>query len=173
MLVRYLPGKLDERFPVPVQRKIVGHTREGEDGGTLVFETADGKRQEVQLERCASLLSGEKRVTAWLKMGGLFTLLMAFCAGVCNIAFKVYMDGLAGMNVLNMIQFIVSLGLVGYVSWVFKTTVERYLYGGLSFDRGDIYFQSDDEKAMFGDILKSERRGEHDAGIGKGKARKM
>jgi len=158
VLVRYLPGKLDERIPVPVQRKIVLHERKGEDGGTLVFETADGRKQEIQLERCAPLMSGEKRITTWLKMGGLCILLIAFCAGGCNIAFKVYMDGIAGMKALNTIQFIVALGLVGYVSWIFKVTVERHLYGGLSFDRGDIYFQSDDEKAMFGDMLKNERR---------------
>lgn len=158
MLVRYLPGKLDEKIPVPVQRKIMLHERKGEDGGTLVFETADGRKQEIQLERCAPLMSGEKGITTWLKMGGLCILLVAFCAGCCNMVFKVYTDGIAGMSVLDIIQLIVSLGLVGYLTWVFKVTVERYLYGGLSFDRGDIYFQSDDEKAMFGDILKNERR---------------
>ncbi len=157
-MVRYLPGKFDERIPVPVQRKIVFHERKGEGGGTLVLETADGRRQEIRLERCVPLMSGEKGITTWLKMGGLCILLIAFCAGGCNMAFKVYRDGIAGMNVLNMFQFIVGLGLVGYVSWVFKVTVERYLYGGLSFDCGDIYFQSDDEKVMFGDILKNERR---------------
>jgi len=158
MLVRYLPGKLDERIPLPVQRKIVLHQREGEGAGSLIFETADGKRQEVELGRCAPLMSGEKRIAAWLKMGGLFLLLMAFCAGGCNIALKIHGVGIAGLSVMAMVQLVVSFALVGYVSWVFKVTVERYLYGGLSFDRGDIYFQSDDERAMFSDILTKERR---------------
>jgi len=61
VLVRYLPGKLDERIPVPVQRKIVIHQREGEGTGSLIFETADGRRQEVELGRCAPLMSGEKK----------------------------------------------------------------------------------------------------------------
>jgi len=158
MLVRYLPGKLDERIPVPVQKKIVLHEREKEDGMMLIFETGDGRREEVRLDRCTSLMSGKGRTTAWLKMGGLFLLLIAFCAGGCGIAFKLYAEGMAGVNVLSLLQIIVSGGLVVYVSWVFRTTVERYLYGGLSFDRGDIYFQSDDEKAMFSDILKREER---------------
>lgn len=158
MLVRYLPGKLDERIPVPVQKKIVVHQREGEGAGSLIFETADGKRQAVELGRCVPLMSGEKRIATWLKMGGLFLLLMAFCAGVCGVALKIHGGGMAGLGVMAMIQLVVSLALVGYVSWVFKTTVERYLYGGLSFDRGDIYFQSDDERAMFSDILTKERR---------------
>lgn len=158
MLVRYLPGKLDERIPVPVQRKIVIHQREGEGTGSLIFQTADGKRQEVELGRCAPLMSGEKRIATWLKMGGLFLLLMAFCAGGCGIALKIHGGGMAGLSVMAMVQLVVSFALVGYVSWVFKTTVERYLYGGLSFDRGDIYFQSDDERAMFSDILMKERR---------------
>lgn len=158
MLIRYLPGKFDEGIPVPVQKKVVFHEREKGDRGRLVFETGDGKRQEVRLERCTPLMSKEKRLTTWLKMGGLFILLVAFCAGGCGIALRVCAQGIAGLNVLAMLQLIVSCGLAGYVSWVFKVTVERYLYGGLSFDRGDIYFQSDDEKAMFNDILKKDRR---------------
>ncbi|OPY04718.1 MAG: hypothetical protein A4E61_00591 [Syntrophorhabdus sp. PtaB.Bin184] len=158
MLVRYLPGKFEEGIPVPVQKKIVFHEREGKNGGKLVFETGDGKRQEIQLEHCAPLMSGEKRIGTWLKMGGLFLLLIAFCAGGCGIGLKMYAEGIAGISILAVLQFIVSGGLVAYVSWVFKVTVERYLYGGLSFDRGDIYFQSDEEKSMFGDIAKKQKR---------------
>ncbi len=67
--------------------------------------------------------------------GGLFLLLIAFCAGGCGIGLKMYAEGIAGISILAVLQFIVSGGLVAYVSWVFKVTVERYLYGGLSFDR--------------------------------------
>ncbi|OPY03729.1 MAG: hypothetical protein A4E60_00026 [Syntrophorhabdus sp. PtaB.Bin047] len=158
MLVRYLPGKFDEGIPVPVQKKIVFHEREGGDGRRLIFETGEGQRQEVELEHCTPLMSSEKRIVTWMKMGGLFLLLIGFCAGGCSIGLKMYAEGIGGINVVAVLQLIVSGGLVGYVSWVFKGTVERYLYGGLSFDRGDIYFQSDEEKAMFGDIVKREKR---------------
>lgn len=158
MLVRYLPGKFDEKIPLPVQKRITAHGREGEGSGTLVFEVGGGKREEIDLERCAPLMSGEKKIKVWLKMSGLFILLISFCAGAYNVMLKIYSSGFSVMNVLNMVQLVVSLLLVGYVSLVFKVTIERYLYGGISFDRGDIYFQTDDEKAMFRDILNDQRR---------------
>jgi hypothetical protein len=67
-------------------------------------------------------------------------------------------NGARGLNVITVLQLIVSGGLVVYVSVSFKAAVERCLYGGLSFDRGDIYFQSDDERAMFADVLRKEER---------------
>ena len=158
MLVRYLPGRLDERIPVPVQRKIMFHAREGGDREKLVFRTSDGKRQDVSLDHCIPLMSKQKRVTMWLKMAGLIALLMAFCAGGYGIAIEAFSKGAAGLHVITVLQLVVSGGLVAYVSVSFKATVERCLYGGLSFDRGDIYFQSDDERAMFADILKKEER---------------
>ncbi len=158
MLVRYLPGRLDERIPVPVQKKIVFHGREGGNRGKLVFETADGKRQEISLGHCTPLMSKQKRTTMWLKMAGLIVLLIAFCAGGYGIALEAFSQGLAGLNVITVFQLIISSGLVVYVSLSFKAVVERCLYGGLSFDGGDIYFQSDDERAMFADILKKEER---------------
>ena len=150
LIVRYLPGRLDERIPVPVQRKIVSHGREGADREKLVFETADGKRQEVSLDHCAPLMSNRKRIAMWLKM--------AFCAGGYGIALEALSQGPTGLVVIKVLQLIVSGGLVLYVSVSFKAAVERCLYGGLSFDLGDIYFQSDDERAMFEDILRKEER---------------
>ncbi len=158
MIVRYLPGRLDERIPVPVQRKIVSHGREGADREKLVFETADGKRQEVSLDHCAPLMSNRKRIAMWLKMAGLVVLLVAFCAGGYGIALEALSQGPPGLVVIKVLQLIVSGGLVLYVSVSFKAAVERCLYGGLSFELGDIYFQSDDERAMFEDILRKEER---------------
>lgn len=158
VLVRYLPGRLDERIPVPVQRKIVFHGREGGNRGKLVFETTDGKRQEVSLDDCSPLMSKQKKITMWLKMAGLIVLLIAFFAGGYGIALEAFSQGVAGLSVITVLQLIVSGGLVVYVSLSFKAAVERCLYGGLSFDRGDIYFQSDDERAIFADILKKEER---------------
>lgn len=158
MLVRYLPGKFDEKIPLPVQKKVTAHGREGESEETLVFELDGGRREQVNLALCFPLLSGEKKIRTWLKMAGLFILLIGFCAGTYNIAVKIFSGGFSGIDILEVIQFIVSLALVGYISWIFKITVERYLYGGISFDGGEIFFQSDAEKTMFNDILKNKKR---------------
>ena len=158
MLVRYLPGRFDERIPVPVQKKIVSHGREEGNSGKLVFETADGTRQEIGLDHCTPLMSKQKRMIMWLKMAGLIVLLIAFCAGGYGIVLEALSNGARGLNVITVLQLIVSGGLVVYVSVSFKAAVERCLYGGLSFDRGDIYFQSDDERAMFADVLRKEER---------------
>lgn len=158
MLVRYLPGKYDEKIPLPVQKKVTGFAREGEDGGTLVLELGTGRREKVDLERCSPLMSGGRKIGAWLKMCGLFILIIGFCGGAYSIVMKMFSGGFSEISVLHAIQFVVSLTLVGYASRVFKAVIERYLYGGISFDGGDIYFQSDDERARFGDLLKNKRR---------------
>ncbi|MBP1749535.1 MAG: hypothetical protein H6Q52_2074, partial [Deltaproteobacteria bacterium] len=76
--------------------------------------------------------------------------------------FPVYTEGYVDSRFLIITQLIVSLALVGYLTWVFKVTIERYLYGGLIFDLGEIYFQSENEKSLFYDILKNERRRKND-----------
>ncbi len=158
MLVRYLPGKFDDKIPLPVQKKVTAYAREGEDGGTLVLETGPGRREKIDLALSLPLMPGEGKIRAWLKMGGLFILIVGFCAGAYNMVLKMCCGGFSEINVLHVIQFAVSLTLVGYASRVFKVTLERYLYGGISFDRGDICFQSEDEKALFVDVLKNKRR---------------
>lgn len=158
MLVRYLPGKFDEKIPFPVQRKITAFAREGKGKGVLIFEVEKGNKEEIELARCTPLASGGKNIKTLLKMAGLFILLIAFCAGGYSIALKVYLGRSAGIDVLYVIQFFVSLALILYVSWVFKATVERYLFGGISFGKGEIFFQTYDEKATFSDMLLNERR---------------
>lgn len=158
MLVRYLPGKFDEKIPLPVQKKVTVYEREGENGGSLALEAAGGRREVIDLSRCRPLMAGKKKIRAWLKICGLFILLVGFCTGTYSIAHKIYSGGFSEMSVLNAIQFIASAALAGYISLVFKATIERCLYGGISFAGGDIYFQSENERAMFSDVLKDGRR---------------
>ena len=158
MLVKYLPRCLDERIPVPVQKKIVHHERSGNRGNVMVFETDDGTRRQIDLDRAVSLMPARKRPMAWLKMLGLFVLLVAFCAGSVNIALAALVRSGPGHNILSILQLMMGLILIGYTTWSIKVTIERYLYGGLSFDKGYIYFQSDSERSLFADILDRERR---------------
>ncbi len=158
MLIRYLPGKYDEKIPVPVQKKIISYKREEDNKAKFIFETTDGRPQQVKLEDCAPLMSGENKVRSWLKMGGLFALLVAFCAGSCNMLFRVYTEGYANSGVLVIVQLMISLALLVYLTWVFKVTIERYLYGGLIFGLGEIYFQSENEKTFFHDIINERGR---------------
>ncbi len=154
MLIRYLPGKYDERISVPVQKKVISCNRKENNGGWLIFEITGGKRQEVKLEECKPLMSRVNKVRSCLKLGGLFVLLIAFCSGICNIISRIYNDGQISSGIVIIFQLLTSLLLLAYLTCIFKMNIERYLFGGLSFSRGEIYFQSDNEKALFYDVLK-------------------
>lgn len=160
MLIRYLPGKYDEKIAVPVQKKIISYKRAENNKAKFIFETTDRRPQQVKLGDCSPLMSGENKVRSWLKMGSLFLLLVAFCAGTCNMSFRIYTEGYANSGVLIIGQFIISLTLLVYLTWAFKVTIERYLYGGLIFGLGEIYFQSEDERMFFHDIINERGRKE-------------
>ena len=87
MLIRYSPGKYDEKIPVQVQKKIISYNRAGIDKERLILEITGGRKHEVKIVDCAPLMSGENKVKSWLKLVGLFVLLIAFCAGTYNSRF--------------------------------------------------------------------------------------
>ncbi len=158
MIIRYSPGKFDDKIPVPVQKKIVFYQEKTDGGRRIVFGTATGGSEEVKVDECTPLMSGGNKVRTWLKLAGIILLLIAFSAGCCNIILRGCAEGRAALGFLGILQFTLSVVLVGYLVWVFKTNIERYLYGGLVFSRGEIYFQSDKEKSFFNEILENERR---------------
>jgi hypothetical protein len=87
MLVRYLPGRFDERIPVPVQKKIVSHGREEGNSGSLSLRPPT-----VQDRRSVSIIAPSHVETEEddnvAENGGLIVLLIAFCAGGYGIASK-------------------------------------------------------------------------------------
>ena len=149
MLMRYSPGRYDEKIPFPVQKKIVSYEYGNEDEGLLVFDIMGGGKLKVRLEDCKPLMSGQNRIRSGLKLGGLIMLIIALCAGIYTTMFRIFHEGYASLGATGVFQFAVTLFLTSYLAWVLKVTIERYLYGGLMIDQGEIYFQSDDEKSFF------------------------
>lgn len=160
MLIRYFPRKFDDKIPVPVQKKITRYNW-SDDNQYFAFEISETRKYEIERDKCSPLMSGDKKIKTWLKLAGLFTLLLAFCAGTFNILFRISMEGTSSLNCLTLFQLFISLALVGYVSWLFKINVERFLYGGFICRLGEIYFQSDDENMTFNDIFRKQK-GSHE-----------
>ncbi|MBP1749793.1 MAG: hypothetical protein H6Q52_2332 [Deltaproteobacteria bacterium] len=149
MLMRYSPGRYDEKIPFPVQKKIISYEHEKEDEGWLVFEIMGGGNFKVRLDDCKPLMSGQNRIRSGLKLGGLIILIIALCAGIYTATLRIFHEGYAGLGITGVFQFLVTLFLTSYLACVLKVTIERYLYGGLIIDQGEIHFQSDDEKSFF------------------------
>lgn len=116
----------------------------------------------MKLEKCKALISDKNRVRLWLRLGSLFALLIAFCAGTCTTVFRIHNEGYPDQGIVTVFQILVSLFLLIYLACIFKSNIERYLYGGLTIGMGEIYFQSDNEKRFFYDISKK-LKGEEDA----------
>ncbi|MHB8108855.1 MAG: hypothetical protein ACYDHW_02355 [Syntrophorhabdaceae bacterium] len=153
MLIRYLPRKFDEKIPVPVQ-KIITRYSCTDDKETLIFEITENRKHEIKCDECSPLMSREKRMKTWVKLASLFTLLIAFCAGSFNIICRILTEGLINVSFLAIFQLVISLTLVGYITLLFKINIEQSLYGGISCHLGEIYFQSEDEKIMFRELLR-------------------
>jgi hypothetical protein len=149
MLMRYSPGRYDEKIPFPVQKKITSYEHGKEDEGWLAFEIMGGGKLQVRLEDCKPLMSGRNRIRSGLKLGGLVMLIIALCAGIYTAILRIFHEGYASLGVAGVFQFFVTLFLTSYLACFLKVTIERYLYGGLIIDQGEIYFQSDDEKSFF------------------------
>ena len=157
MLIRYSPGKYDDRIPFPVQKRVSACERTGNHRELLVLEIAGGRSHELKIDECSSLMSRQNRAKSWLKLVGLFLLIVAFCVGTNNIISRLCAGG-RSLGILVIVQLVMSLALLTYLTWVFKTTIERHIYGGLEHSLGEIYFQSEKERSLFGDISRNERR---------------
>lgn len=149
MLMRYSPGRYDEKIPFPVQKRIISYEHGKEEEGLLVFEIMGGGKLKVRLEDCKPLMSRQNRIRSGLKLGGLIILIIALCAGIYTTMFRIFHEGYASLGATGFFQLVVTLFLTSYLAWVLRITIERYLYGGLMIDQGEIYFQSDDEKSFF------------------------
>lgn len=162
MLILYLPGRYDESIPFPVRKKIVSYERKEDNGEWLVFEITGGRKQQVKLDECKPLIPDKNRLRTWLKLGGLFALLTAFCAGTCTTIFRAHNEGYPDPGIIVVFQFFVSLFLLIYLACILKSNIERYLYGGLTIEIGEIYFQSNNERTLFNDVS-NKLKGEEDA----------
>lgn len=127
----------------------------------LILEIAGGRVHEFSIDECAGLMSRQNKVKSWLKLAGLFGLLIAFGAGTNNLISRICAGG-DGLGILLIIQLAMSLTLVGYLISYLKISIERYIYGGLKLKIGEIYFQSEKERALFEDITQHERRNTDD-----------
>ena len=164
MLIRYSPGEYDDKIPFPVQKKVITCERKGDSHELIALEVAGGRAHELKIHECAPLMSRQNRVRSWLKLIGLFLLFIAFCAGTNNILSRLWTGG-CSPGVLDIVQIVMGLALLSYLTWVLKTNVERHIYGGLKISSGEIYFQSEKEKSLFGDVSENERRTKDDSKV--------
>lgn len=164
MLIRYSPGEYDDKIPFPVQKQVAACKRMGDHRELIVLEIAGGRVHELKINECAAWMSRQNRVRSWLKLAGLFLLLIAFCAGTNNIISRLCTGG-CSPGVLDIVQLVMGLALLSYLTWVLKANVERHMYGGLKISLGEIYFQSEKERSLFGDISENERRTKDDSKV--------
>jgi hypothetical protein len=109
-------------------------------------------------------MSRQDKIKSWLKLTGLFLLLVAFSAGINNIISRICTGG-NNSGIFIVVQLIMSLALVGYLIWYLKIIIERYIYGGLKVNLGEICFQSEKERLLFGNFARIERRIMNDNGV--------
>jgi len=142
MKIKYYPGKYLESIPLTVTKHIDQYHREG---STLkIAVTGREEPDSIDLDNIREIIAKKLRQGVSVVSYGLLEVLFIFA--VIN-AFQ------REFSLYSIYLVVMGTFLISFVAYMIKSNLERYMHGGFTCPLGEIYFQSDEERAQFGDAL--------------------
>jgi len=142
MKIKYYPGKYLENIPLTVTKHIDQYHR---DGSTLkIAVTGRGEPDSIDLDNIREIIAKKLRQGVPVVSYGLLEVLFIFA--IIN-AFQ------REFSLYSIYLIVMGTFLISFVAYMIKSNLERYMYGGFTCPLGEVYFQSDEERAQFSDAL--------------------
>lgn len=147
MKIRYYPEKYLQSINLSVLKPIEDWRRT--DGTTLEISVS-GKIDPdiIDLEKTREIVGRKTRTYATI--AGCVFMEMLFIMAVISWLGKSFTAN-------TVFQMLACVVLIAGVALVIKSNVEKMVYGGFSCELGEIYFQSESERAQFNDTLSANR----------------
>lgn len=148
MKIRYYPEKYLQNINLSVVKPIEDWRRK--DAVTLEI-TVSGKKEPdiINLEKTREIIG--KKTRTYAIVAGCALLEMLFITAVISWLGKTFTTN-------TVFQMTACIVLIVGVALVIKSNVERMVYGGFSCELGEIYFQSETERAQFNDTLSANKK---------------
>jgi len=140
--IKYYPHKYMENIPLTVNKSIDSYHREGDSLEIRVSGKEDA--DVIDLNNIRGMVGKKIRQIGTISSYGAVEALFLFAVvNAFQRPFSLY-------SVYIVVMGMVMVGVIGYM---IKTSAEKYMYGGFECTFGEVYFQSDEERAQFNDAL--------------------
>ncbi|OPY78486.1 MAG: hypothetical protein A4E65_02179 [Syntrophorhabdus sp. PtaU1.Bin153] len=142
MRIKYYPHKYMENIPLSVNKDIESYHRKGD---SLEIQVRGKEAVDtIDLNNIRGMVGKRIRQIGSISSYGAVEALFLFAVvNAFQRPFSLY-------SVYIVVMGMIMVGVIGYM---LKTNVEKYMYGGFECVLGEIYFQSDQERAQFNDSL--------------------
>lgn len=143
MKIRYYPEKYWRNITLSVLKPVEDWRRKD---ATILEISVSGKREPdiIDLEKTREIVG--KRTRTYAIITGCVFLETLFIMAVISWLGRPFTTN-------TIFQMLACTVLIIAVALVIKGNVEKMVYGGFSCELGEIYFQSDSERAQFNDTL--------------------
>lgn len=142
MKIKYYPGKYIDNIPLVVTKNISNYRRED----SLLEIEVSGKEEPdtIDLDNVRGIQG--KRIRQWSVIGSYGILEILFLVSLISVFQREF-------SLYTVYLVVMGLFLVLFIAFMIRSNIEKYMYGGFTCQLGEVYFQSNEEREAFNDVM--------------------